>query len=155
MSKIQLLLKCCCFPMFVALCVVLALTIIICALCNCCCKKDKCDSKICHSELCCKKLLRDKEYICCDESIKELSSDCFAECKKLKRIDFKGDILYIDSSAFNGCENVEEINNIIDLLNTIEETLSPEEIEKDSCQLISLIEKIPEFFQFALMRSKE
>ena len=52
-------------------------------------------------------------------------------------------------------ENVEEINNIIDLLNTIEETLSPEEIEKDSCQLISLIEKIPEFFQFALMRSKE
>lgn len=110
MSKIQLLLKCCCFPMFVALCVVLALTIIICALCNCCCKKDKCDSKICHSELCCKKLLRDKEYICCDESIKELSSDCFAECKKLERIDFKGDILYIDSSAFNGCENVEEIN---------------------------------------------
>lgn len=110
MSRIQLFFKCCCFPMFIALCVVLVLTIVICAVCNCCCKKEKWNPRICNSELCCKDLLKDKECICCDESIRALPNNCFSECKNLKRIDFKGDILYIDSSAFNGCENVEEIN---------------------------------------------
>ena len=73
-------------------------------------QKEKINPSISSLELLNKKFLLGKEYICCDESIKVLPNKCFAECQKLKRIDFKGDILFIESDAFFGCVNVEEIN---------------------------------------------
>ena len=60
--------------------------------------------------LCNKKFMKDKEYICCNESIRFLPNNCFSDGKSLKRIDFMGDILSIETDAFSGCDNVEEIN---------------------------------------------
>ncbi len=102
--------KCHSVAIFIISCILLLVIIIVGSLCNCYEKKEIYDAKICNSELYCKKILTNKEYVCCDETVNVLSNERFAECKNLKRIDFKGDILYIDSSAFNGCENVEEIN---------------------------------------------
>jgi len=110
MSRVCSFFKCHSVTIFIISCIVLLVIIIIGALCSCYEKKEVYNAKICNSELYCKKLLMNKQYICCDESIKALSNDYFSECKNLKRIDFKGDILFIDSSAFKGCESVEEIN---------------------------------------------
>lgn len=110
MSRLCSFFKCHSVTIFIISCIVLLVIIIIGSLCSCYEEKEIYDAKICNFELYCKKILTNKEYIYCDETITYLPNNCFSECKKLKRIDFKGDILYIDSSAFNGCENVEEIN---------------------------------------------
>ena len=76
----------------------------------CCSKKEKSDPQINRAELCHKNCLKEKEYICCNESISVIPDECFKDCETLKRIDFKGDISYLGGKAFCGCKNLEEIN---------------------------------------------
>lgn len=111
MSRVCSYLKCCSCLLFIVLCVLLLIVIIVGTVCNRCCKNIKSAPKISSVKLLSNKnFLSDKEYICCDESITFLPDNYFLEGKKLKRIDFMGDILSIEENAFAECCNVEEIN---------------------------------------------
>ena len=104
----------CCFfrncgiPCFI-ICIILLIVIIICNS-TVPCKKEKFNPNITSSKLFNKTNLDEKEYLCFDETVNVIPDKYFKDLKKLKRIDFKGDISYLGKNAFSGCENLEEIN---------------------------------------------